>query len=132
MDKGNQGPSLLHFKQVKKPETEYLDCEVRLAEVNVYFHDEVVILLAHSLHRMAEDVGRYAGALAPRQQVSQLVSKICRSLVVHPLKLHVFFKGLSALSRELPQLTKYQLIISLVEGWKSFHFKAPRFSQGVT
>lgn len=131
MGKGNSGQSLLHFKQVRKPETEYLDVEIRLAELNVYFNDEVVILLAHSLNRMVREIDRHTGLLTPKQQVTQLISKISKSVVVHPLKLHLYFKGLSALTRELPQLAKFQLIISLVEGWKSFHFKAPRFSQGV-
>ena len=132
LNKGKPNQSSLRIKKIKKIETEFFDCELKISESNIYIHDDVVVMLIKTIDKIIKECAQLARFVLKKEQISTFVNKILKSLVIHPIIVHVFFKSLSTLSNEIPELKKYQLLIDIVEGWKSFHFKSQKFQLGVS
>ncbi len=113
-------------------ETEYIEGDFKLAELNFYLLDEVLIraqryvsVMAHAVRR----AGVSGGVIRAAQQTS--LTRIFKGVSIQPLTLHFFFKDLAKLPSAFPAVAQYRFYLGMLERLGSFHFLGPRFYQSV-
>lgn len=126
-DKNDSAISIIRTKEI---ETEYFDCQFKLAELNIYLLDEVLIQICRQIYLIKLELDR-TGLIPKKKENLESIAKILKSLLISPMTLHVFFKSLSLFSSEFQFMAKYQMILNLMESLKSFHFQAPKYQQSV-
>lgn len=125
--------SQVKLKRTTGFDTEYVEADLKLAEMNFYLLDDVLILAKRYRDGVARALwkARLEASGPARAPPKQALRRIFKGVTVHPLKAHFLFKDLSKLPLEFPGLANKRMLLSVLESLGSFHFLGPGFSQSV-